>query len=567
MSLEVREIETTPFSNQNPGTSGLRKKTKEFMKQHYLENFVQCVFDTCDKETITGGTLLVSGDGRFHNRVAIQTIAQIAIGNGVKRVWIGQNGLCSTPAASAIVRERENGVAFGGFILTASHNPGGESNDFGIKFNVSDGSPALETFTSEVFSKSKCITKYKMCDLPKINIDEITTMTLNNGATIEVIDPIEDWLKIMKKTFDFDMIKTLLQRKDFKFTYDGMHGVAGPSAIRVLVEELGLNHDNLTRSEPKEDFGGCHPDPNLTYAPELVKTMHVFTPNEITDQTPDFGAATDGDGDRNMVLGKGFFVTPSDSVAIIAHYAKETIPYFKQGLKGLSRSMPTSRAVDGVAKAQGIKLYEVPTGWKFFCNLMNAGELSICGEESFGTGSDHIREKDGLWAVLAWLSVLAHKNANSTQLVSVKEIVEDFWRSYGRHFYTRYDYEEVESERGAELFAKLQNLTGELDELNKTAENKIIMADNFTYKDPIDQSVSKNQGYRFHFGDGSRVIFRLSGTGSVGATIRMYIEQYTNDPKLIYSDPKIVLDTLVTRALAMSNLVKIIGRDKPTVIT
>lgn len=385
------------------------KKTKIFQQKNYLENFIQCIFDTCDPSELKGSTILVSGDGRYYNDVAIQVICQIAAANEVKRVWIGKGGLCSTPAASAIIRERENNVALGGVLLTASHNPGGIDNDFGVKFNSRNGGPAVESFTKQIFEKSKTIKTYKTVQLKKIDLNTIGIQTFDDiPFTVEIIDPVEEWMRVMKRCFDFDIIKKLLSRNDFKMLYDGMFGVAGPYAKSLFIDEFKLGNDSLMRCEPKPDFGGCHPDPNLTYGKELVDILKVHS-CEVDTDTPNFGAAGDGDCDRNMILGRNFFVSPSDSVAIIAYYAQICIPYFKQGLKGVSRSMPTSCALDRVAKKLNISLHEVPTGWKFFGNLMDGNMLSICGEESFGTGSDHIREKDGLWAVLAWLSIIAHE--------------------------------------------------------------------------------------------------------------------------------------------------------------
>mmetsp|Transcript_21268 Transcript_21268/g.51961 ORF Transcript_21268/g.51961 Transcript_21268/m.51961 type:complete len:400 (+) Transcript_21268:58-1257(+) len=399
--MSVIEVKTTPYNDQKPGTSGLRKKTKVFMEGNYLPNFIQSIFDSLPADELKGSTILVSGDGRFYNKDAIRIICEIAAGNGVGTVWTGKDGLCSTPAASAIIREREKGIAYGGIILTASHNPGGPENDFGVKYNTSNGGPALEALTGKVFEKSKGITRYLKVDLPPFDLHAIGTYDLVPGKfKVEVIDPTEDYVALLKTIFDFPKLQTFVKRPDFSMVYDGMHGVAGPYGKRIFCEELGLPSSCLTNCDPKEDFGGGHPDPNLVYAHDLVEVMKVLKPDSIIESTPEFGAAGDGDCDRNMILGKGFFVTPSDSVAVIASLASASIPYFKSGLKGVSRSMPTSGALDRVAEKMGLAMYETPTGWKFFGNLMDAGRLSICGEESFGTGSDHIREKDGIWAVL-----------------------------------------------------------------------------------------------------------------------------------------------------------------------
>lgn len=577
MTLDVRSISTSPFENQKPGTSGLRKKVAVVTQPNYLENFVQAIFDALPEKDRVGQTLLVSGDGRYYNRNAIQLICSLAAANGYARVLIGERGLASTPAASAIIRERENGVCSGGIILTASHNPGGPQNDFGIKYNTANGSPALESLTDKIYDLTKQISSYKTAaSLPSINIDKRGVYELIPGKfTVEVIDAVEDWLKLMKSIFDFDLLKKLVQRKDFKFVYDGLHGVGGPYAKRVFVDELGAPASCLMASEPKEDFGGGHPDPNLTYAKHLVSLMHVLDPANATDSTPDFGVASDGDCDRNMILGKGCFVTPSDSVAIIASYARECIPYFKsKGVVGLCRSMPTSRALDNVAKKINVPLFETPTGWKFFANLMDAGKASICGEESFGTGSDHIREKDGLWAILAWLSILAHRNQDASKpLVGVQQIQNEFWSEYGRNYYLRYDYEEVESEQATKLMTNLLVLGKDLKSISQHRPNIATMlekypidfVDDFTYVDPVDHSVSPNQGIRFIFKDGSRIIWRLSGTGSVGATIRIYLEKFVpKDTQMVTAD---ALKDLSAMALELCQIEQVTGRKTPSVIT
>eukprot|EP01069_Polyplicarium_translucidae_P003026 Polyplicarium_translucidae@DN2191_c0_g1_i1.p1 len=554
--MEVTVIKTKPYEGQKPGTSGLRKKVAVIRQANYLENFIQCIFDSLPKDHVQGSTLLVSGDGRYYNREAIQICCSIAAANGVRRVWVGKGGLMSTPAASCVIRERENGIALGGILLTASHNPGGPENDFGVKYNTGNGGPAPESLTDAIYELTTKISEYKMAKLNKIDIDTIGVYDIIPGKfSVEVIDPIDDWLTLAKGIFDFQSIQKLIKRPDFTMVYDGLHGVAGPYAKKLFVEELRAKPECLLNCESKEDFGGGHPDPNLTYAKDLVRIMK---PNcdHVPDNTPMFGAAGDGDNDRNMILGRGFFVTPSDSVAVIAAYAQQCIPYFRGGLKGLARSMPTSMALDSVAKKLNVPIYEVPTGWKFFGNLMDAGKLSICGEESFGTGSDHIREKDGLWAVLAWLSILAHRNPNPTaEFVHVKQIVEEFWTQYGRNRYCRYDYEEVDVTAAKKLMDRLL----EMGVPEKTPGREVVKRDNFSYVDPVDHTETKNQGIRFMFADSSRVVWRLSGTGSVGATIRIYFETTSLEAK--------DLDSLIEYAVKLCQIKEITGRGSPTVIT
>lgn len=576
MSLHVEIFNTTPYEDQKLGTSGLRKKVTIVQQPNYLENFIQSIFDALPPEERIGCTLLVSGDGRYYNRFGIQLICEMAAANGYARILIAQGGLITTPAASAVIRERENGVCSGGIILTASHNPGGPKNDFGIKYNTSNGGPALEVLTDRIYEFTRKIKEYKKTKLPKIDIDTIGVQNLIPGQfKIEVIDIAEDWMKLMKSIFDFGMIQNLINRKDFKFAYDGLHGSAGPYAKRIFINEFGAPASCLYNCEPKEDFGGGHPDPNLTYAKNLVKLMHPLTPNEVTADTPDFGAAGDGDCDRNMILGKGFFVTPSDSVALIASYATKCIPYFKNGLSGLSRSMPTSCALDNVAKKLKIDMYETPTGWKFFGSLMDAGKVSICGEESFGTGSDHIREKDGLWAVLAWLSIIAYRNRDTSKpLVTVQQIVEEFWNEFGRNYYSRYDYEEIDSAEAKKMMDGLMELGQDINAISRKRPKvgellkkyTIAKVDNFTYTDPVDGSISKNQGIRYLLSDGSRMVWRLSGTGSVGATIRVYLEKYSKGTNL-HMKTEDALKDISYLALQLCQIEEITGRTHPTVIT
>ncbi|CAB4295804.1 unnamed protein product [Prunus armeniaca] len=580
-SGQVKRVETTPFEGQKPGTSGLRKKVKVFTQPHYLQNFVQSTFNALPADKVKGARIVVSGDGRYYSKEAIQIIIKMAAGNGVRSVWVGQNGLLSTPAVSAVVRERvgaDGSKASGAFILTASHNPGGPNEDFGIKYNMENGGPAPESITDKIYENTTKIKEYLTVELPDVDIAKVgvTTFSVDGGTfDVDVFDSASDYVKLMKSIFDFEFIRKLLSSPKFTFCYDALHGVAGAYAERIFVEELGAKESSLLNCVPKEDFGGGHPDPNLTYAKELVARMGLGK-STTQDEPPEFGAAADGDADRNMILGKRFFVTPSDSVAIIAANAVEAIPYFSAGLKGVARSMPTSAALDVVAKHLNLKFFEVPTGWKFFGNLMDAGLCSVCGEESFGTGSDHIREKDGIWAVLAWLSILAYKNKENLggeKLVSVEDIVRQHWATFGRHYYTRYDYENVDAGAAKELMASLVKLQSSLSEVNQIVKgirsdvSSVVNADEFEYKDPVDGSISKHQGIRYLFEDGSRLVFRLSGTGSEGATIRLYIEQYEKDPSKIGRESQEALGPLVEVALKLSKMQEFTGRSAPTVIT
>ncbi|KAL3510542.1 hypothetical protein ACH5RR_029943 [Cinchona calisaya] len=580
--FQVTRVQTTLFDGQKPGTSGLRKKVKVFIQPNYLHNFVQSTFNALGADKVRGATLVVSGDGRYFSKDAIQIITKMAAANGVRRIWVGQNGLLSTPAVSGVIRERvghDGSKANGAFILTASHNPGGPHEDFGIKYNMENGGPAPESVTDKIYENTKTIKEYLIAEgLPDVDISTVavTSFTGPEGQfDVDVFDSTSDYVKLMKSIFDFESIKSLLSSPNFSFCYDALHGVAGVYAKRIFVEELGAVESSLLNCIPKEDFGGGHPDPNLTYAKELVARMGLGKANNESEP-PEFGAAADGDADRNMVLGKRFFVTPSDSVAIIAANAVEAIPYFSSGLKGVARSMPTSAALDVVAKHLNLKFFEVPTGWKFFGNLMDAGMCSVCGEESFGTGSDHIREKDGIWAVLAWLSILAYKNKDNLgagKLVAVEDIVRHHWSVYGRHYYTRYDYENVDAGGAKELMAHLVKLQSSLSEVNKIIKgirsdvSNVVHADEFEYKDPVDGSVSKHQGIRYLFEDGSRLVFRLSGTGSEGATIRVYIEQYVKDSSKTGRDSQEALAPLVKVAIKLSKLEEFTGRSAPTVIT
>lgn len=557
--LKVELKPTQPIEGQKTGTSGLRKKTKVFQGENYLANWVQSLFSALGDEA-KGKTIGLGGDGRYFNKQAVQIILKLAAGNGLKKVVVGRDGITATPAMSAIIRRRG---LYGGLIMSASHNPAGPDEDWGIKFNYSSGEPAPEKITDRIFQFTQSITQLRVADIPDTDLSVLGTVDYD-GFEVEVIDYTADYFAQLKEVFDFAALREFVTRSGFRFVYDALHAVTGAYAAPLFVGELGADPGALRNCTPLEDFGGGHPDPNLTYAKELVAVM--FGPD-----APDFGAASDGDGDRNMVLGDHFFVTPSDSVAVIAANAEAAIPYFRAGLKGVARSMPTSEALDRVAAAKGLPFYETPTGWKFFGNLMDAGKCSICGEESFGTGADHVREKDGLWAVLAWLSILAYRNrgrAAGQPLVSVKDIVTEHWATYGRNFYSRYDYEGVESDKAAAL---MQHLTDAY--IAAGAEGKTVgglelrAADNFTYTDPIDGSVAKNQGIRLFFKNGSRAVFRLSGTGSAGATIRMYVEAYCADPADFGRDAQDVLRGVIAAALEASKLQEFTGRDKPTVIT
>ncbi|KAG6868729.1 hypothetical protein C0993_011308 [Termitomyces sp. T159_Od127] len=565
MAFEVKEIATKPFDGQKPGTSGLRKRVKVFQQEHYTENFVQAIFDSINAQ---GVTLVIGGDGRYFSPETVQTILRIGSANGVGRFIIGQNAILSTPAASNIIRKYK---ADGGILLTASHNPGGPDNDFGIKYNVSNGGPAPENVTNKIYEKTKIIQRYKVIDLPPVDLSTIGEATY--GPTkVSIIDSVADYLVLLKDIFDFPLIKSFLEahQTDYRVLFDGLHGVTGPYAKEILVGALGLPETSVQNCVPLPDFGGGHPDPNLTYAHSLVEAVEK---NGI-----EFGAASDGDGDRNMIYGKGAFVTPSDSVAIIANWA-HVIPYFQKngGIKGLARSMPTSKAIDLVAQKKGLEYFEVPTGWKFFGNLMDAGRLSICGEESFGTGSDHIREKDGLWAVVAWLNIIAAANRDSpNKLLGINDLLQAHYREYGRSFFSRYDYEEVSSEGAHALVAHINDALKSNSLVNTTfkstssTEFTVSGIYNFEYTDPIDNSVSSNQGQVITFSDGSRVVFRLSGTGSHGATVRMYVERYL-PPEApaaeLVREAADGLKDLIEVALEISKLKEFLGRDKPTVIT
>jgi phosphoglucomutase len=544
--MEVSTITTQPFTDQRPGTSGLRKKVRVFKTPHYLENFVQSILDT--RTDLKGGILALGGDGRYYNRQAIQIIIRMAAANGMARVIVGQGGLLSTPAASCVIRKyRTNG----GIILSASHNPGGPDEDFGIKFNTPNGGPAPESVTEAIFARTLEITEYRTIATGDIDLDTIGIVSLGD-TRVEIIDPVADYAALMEELFDFERIHQLFNSGLFSMRFDAMHAITGPYATRILEDMLGAVPGTVINGDPKEDFGGGHPDPNLVHAHEVVALASGR--NAV-----DFAAASDGDGDRNMILGRNFFVTPSDSLAVMAanaHYIKG----YASGIRGVARSMPTSQAADRVAEALGLDCYETPTGWKFFGNLLDAKRITLCGEESFGTGSDHVREKDGLWAVLFWLNLLAVRQK------SVAAIVQEHWRRFGRNFYTRYDYEAIDTEAANGLMTHLQARLVTLP--GSTLDGYTVdYADNFAYTDPVDGSISENQGIRIGFTDGSRIVYRLSGTGTEGATLRVYLEAYEPDPEKQDRETAGVMQPLVEIAAGIAEIESRTGRKEPTVIT
>jgi len=549
--IKIQPVKTQPFTDQKPGTSGLRKTVNHFKQADYLQNFVQSIFN-CLSPDLVGSILIVGGDGRYFNRESIQIILRMAAANGVAKVILGQGGILSTPAASHLIRKYK---ALGGIILSASHNPGGTNGDFGIKYNISNGGPAPESFTDAVYEESKKISEYHIAGIKGIPLDLIGEYSINK-LKIEIIDSVDDYADLMATLFSFDKIKALISQEKFSLCFDAMYAVTGPYAKKILEQTLGAEDGSVIRGESLPNFGGFHPDPNLVHAKQLVERMYD---TEETGSAPNFGAASDGDGDRNMIMGDYFFVTPSDSLAIIAANA-HLIPAYKKGLKGIGRSMPTSQAADRVARKLGIPSYETPTGWKFFGNLLDDNRITLCGEESFGTGSDHVREKDGLWAVLCWLNILAEREQ------SVEDIVRQHWAEYGRNYYTRHDYESIPSESANQLFDVLQQNLSSLK--GKVFNGRTITtADNFSYTDPVDNSVSDNQGVRILFDDDARIIFRLSGTGTEGATLRLYLERYVEEIQQHDLDTQEALYDLIETAELLANIIGFTGMHEPTVIT
>ena len=538
-------VQTRPIEGQKPGTSGLRKKTKVFMSGGYLENFIQSIFDA------TGGaegkTYVVGGDGRYFNDRAAQTILKMAAANGAKQVIVGRGALLSTPAASHLIRLKG---ADGGIILSASHNPGGEDEDFGVKFNTANGGPASEAVTEEILARTREIDAYYIADEADVDLSKIGSEAIG-GMDISVIDPVADYAALMESLFDFDAIRKMFAG-GFRMRFDAMCAVTGPYAVEIIENRLGAGPGTVVNAQPLPDFGGMHPDPNPTWAHDLMN--HMFAPD-----APDFGAASDGDGDRHMVVGRRIYVAPSDSFAVFAANA-HLAPGYRAGLKGVARSMPTSTAADRVAEALGVAAYETPTGWKFFGNLLDAGKVTLCGEESFGAGSDHVREKDGLWAVLLWLNIIAERKE------SVEQILKDHWRRFGRNYYSRHDYEALST---ADAEAVMDGLRGQLSDLpGKEIEGmRIASADDFTYADPVDGSVSRGQGLRVVFEDGSRIVMRLSGTGTEGATLRLYLERYVVGPEGLDADVQQALAPVMNAAEKLAGIRARTGREGPDVIT
>lgn len=541
----IRTVSTTPYPDQKPGTSGLRKKVPVSQQPNYVENFIQSIFDVLDG--YQGRALVIGGDGRYFNREAIQIAIRMAAANGFGEVIVGQGGILSTPAASHVIRKYQ---AFGGIVLSASHNPGGPTEDFGIKYNIGAGGPAPETVTDAIFARSQAIDAYRIVEATDIELDHLGT-TMLDGMTVRVIDPVADYADLMETLFDFDAIRALFG-SGFRMAFDAMHAVTGPYAKKIIEGRLGAPEGTVRNFVPLPDFGGHHPDPNLVHAKALYDEM-------MGPEAPDFGAASDGDGDRNLIIGRGIFVTPSDSLALLAANAHHA-PGYARGLAGIARSMPTSQAADRVAERLGIEMHETPTGWKFFGNLLDAGKVTICGEESAGTGSDHVREKDGLWAVLLWLNILAARR------MSVREVVEQHWADYGRNYYSRHDYEAVDT--GA-ANALMDGLRSQLPSLpgRRFGGLELVSADDFAYHDPVDGSVAEHQGLRLLFEGGSRVVFRLSGTGTSGATLRVYIERYQPGPGGLDLETQHALADLIAVADEIAGIRRFTGMAVPTVIT
>lgn len=544
--MNIKTVATTPFDDQKPGTSGLRKKVAVFERDHYLENFVQSIFDTLGD--CRGKTLVLGGDGRYLNRQAIQIILRMAAAHRFATTLLGQGGLLSTPAASCVIRQHH---AYGGIILSASHNPGGPDGDFGLKYNATNGGPAPEQLTEAFYERSRELTQYRIAQSNDIDLDTLGEQRIGE-MTVRVIDPVDDYARLMQELFDFDQIRALFQSGGFEVRFDAMHAITGPYAKRILEEQLGAPAGTVMNGLPLEDFGRGHPDPNLVHAHDLAELMY-------TPSAPSLGAASDGDGDRNMIMGRAFFVTPSDSLAVLAANA-HLVPGYRSELAGVARSMPTSRAVDRVAKHLAIESFETPTGWKFFGNLLDAGRITLCGEESFGTGSNHVREKDGLWAVLFWINLLAQKRT------SVAEIVREHWRHLGRDYYTRHDYETLDAELGRQIVSgltdQLENLAGQ-----SFGSYRVASADDFSYRDPVDDSFTEHQGIRIFFENDARIVFRLSGTGTEGATLRIYVEKFEPDPEQHELNPQDALKDAIEIAEALCKVKALSGRSRPDVIT
>jgi phosphoglucomutase len=543
--MNIQTVNSSAFNDQKPGTSGLRKKVTVFQTENYLENFVQAILNSID---LKGKSLVLGGDGRFYNRQAIQIILKMCAAHGIEKIILGQSGILSTPAASHLIRKYQTA---GGIILSASHNPGGIDGDFGIKFNLPNGGPATENITQSIFQQSQSVSQYQILDTEDCDIDTVGEFQLHN-ILVQIVDPVVDYVALMRCLFDFDQIKVLFHSGKFRVCFDAMHAVTGPYAHSVFEHVFGAEPESVINGTPMEDFGGGHPDPNQAHATELIAILDE-------KDGPDFGAASDGDGDRNLILGKQFYVSPSDSLAIMTANA-HLIPGYKNGLVGVARSMPTSQAVDVVAERLGIECYETPTGWKFFGNLLDAGKITLCGEESFGSGSDHIREKDGLWAVLFWINLIVVRKQ------PVEQIVRSHWQQYGRHYYTRHDYEEIDSEKANLLMQQLRKKLSTLAE-QTYAGLTLSSADDFAYTDPIDQSVSAQQGIRLFFTGGDRIIFRLSGTGTSGATLRVYIEKYESNPDLLNIDVQEAVKSHIQAAEEIANITSLTGKTSADVVT